>query len=497
MLPAVSFRHLSLLFSLSLFLGLGTLAAVASSSHSGPWAKATPAVALQQIEFVQRNGVLRLYLHTSAPVEHTVLSRTPTKLLLQLQGVQPTTTFSTNYQQAPYLQQVQVTPQHNGQGNGQGAGSLVLAIEGTHLSEPMVGFRPLDSQAPEQLGTVAIATPPAKGKTKGKTKANSKTTPKEQAKQKKAAAAEKAKQKKEKTKQKNKTKQPTAAAYNLEALFEEVKPLPQQATAPAAAALPPTAPPTSPALNPKATANSGATPLLLPSSSTPTPPPSLLEEATTGSASNGLLATLWVALALCVGLSVKLYQSRKQFEAALHYQEAEATTAWPPMGRSGQVGVSTPLRPSATKAPQRAPQAQQEPDEEGLIPAAVRRAMAQRQRQQQEEPPLSGLKPLPKTPQPAPTAMPEPPAAVSKALQRQAAFKQYQHTVAKADATGNPAPTQPAFPKPMGKTGLKTRGDTGPLFGGNAATGQDFLSNVSQYLPPQAQANIAKALNKG
>jgi hypothetical protein len=483
MLPAVSFRHLSLLFSLSLLLGLGTLAAVASSNHSGPWGKTTPAVALQHIEFVQRNGVLRLYLHTSAPVEHTVLSRTPTKLLLQLQGVQPTATFSTTYQQAPYLQQVQVTPQ---QGNGQGAGTLVLAIEGTHLSEPLVGFRPLDSQAPEALGTVAIATPPAKGKTKGKAK--TKATTKEKTKQKKAAATKKGETKKETTKQKAKTKQPTAAAYNLEALFEEVKPLPQPAMAPAATALPS-------ALNPKTTSTSGTTPLLLPASSTPTPPPpSLLEEATTGSSSNGLLATLWAALALCVGLGIKLYQSRKQFEAALHYQEAEATTAWPPVGRSGQissqVGVSTPLRPSA--------QAQQQRSEEALIPAAVRRAMAQRQRQQQvEEPPLSGLKPLAKTPQPAPAAMPTPPAAVSKAMQRQAAFKQYQHTVAKTDNTGNPAPTQPAFPKPMAKTGLKRGGDVGPLFGGNAATGQDFLSNVSQYLPPQAQANIAKALNKG
>lgn len=100
----------------------------------------------------QHQGVLNLYVHTDSPVRHHAVREGSQVILDLYDTVLTASTFAVHYEKAPSVQGVRVKQL--------GEHHIQLAIEGSHLESPIVGFRELNgvTTTPFRIATAAVPT---------------------------------------------------------------------------------------------------------------------------------------------------------------------------------------------------------------------------------------------------------------------------------------------------------------------------------------------------
>jgi hypothetical protein len=114
---------------------------------SSAWAANT----LEQIDFVSVNGSTRLYAHADAALSYKTVELTPQRLVLDFDNVEPADTIRTNFSSAPNIYSVALRRLD--------ASHLRLTVQGSELTEPLVGFRPLEKN---ELASSVTAQAPSK-----------------------------------------------------------------------------------------------------------------------------------------------------------------------------------------------------------------------------------------------------------------------------------------------------------------------------------------------
>jgi hypothetical protein len=122
-------------------LAITGLAWVALSSLLSVWAAA--AQPLNSIDLVADEHNTQIQLHTGSIVPYHVVSESPNKVVIDLEGVQAASTVKTDFNQSLNISHVIIQPR--------GGDKVRLTVRGHHLTAPTISFQPLTPVAKQSL----------------------------------------------------------------------------------------------------------------------------------------------------------------------------------------------------------------------------------------------------------------------------------------------------------------------------------------------------------